>query len=276
VDIRTLAVAGRNVRVGTSAGSPGSLPLLFFNGIGANLDLIRSFADEIGKFGVGIAVFDIPGTGGSSAPLAPYRFSWLAELAANVLDGLGIAGRVDVAGVSWGGGLAQEFTHRYPQRVRRLVLAATTAGSFALPGRLSALSKMLSARRYIDREYMARIAGELYGGKLRTNPALLEQYGKRLQPPRGSGYYLQILAGIGWTSVHWLRTLHQPTLVMVGSDDPIVPAANGRFLAKLIPHARLVTIPDGHLFLVTSAPECAPIIAGFLKEKDEPENRAAG
>ncbi|HEV3397337.1 MAG TPA: alpha/beta hydrolase [Xanthobacteraceae bacterium] len=54
-----------------------------------------------------------------------------------------------------------------------------------------------------------------------------------------------------------------PTLVIAGTDDPIVPLANGR-MARLIPHARLVTIDDGHLFLVTSAGECAEIIADFL------------
>jgi pimeloyl-ACP methyl ester carboxylesterase len=52
-----------------------------------------------------------------------------------------------------------------------------------------------------------------------------------------------------------------PTLVIAGTDDPIVPLANGRILARLIPPARLVTIDDGYLFLATSAGECAEIIA---------------
>ena len=47
--------------------------------------------------------------------------------------------------------------------------------------------------------------------------------------------------------------LRQPTLVIAGKDDPIVPLANGRIMAKLIPDARLVTLEDGHLFLLTSA-----------------------
>ena len=51
---------------------------------------------------------------------------------------------------------------------------------------------------------------------------------------------------------------------MAGTDDPIVPVANGRILASLIPDARLVTIDDGHLFLVTSARESAATIAEFL------------
>jgi poly(3-hydroxyalkanoate) depolymerase len=257
-------VAGHRLRVATTAGNRGSVPLLVFNGLGANLELVRGFAGEIGKFGIGIVIFDVPGTGGSSAPALPYRFSWLARLANTLLTRLGIAGPVDVAGVSWGGGLAQEFTHCYPRRVRRLLLAATTAGAVALPGRPSALLKMAGIRRHVDRDYLARVGGELYGGKLRTDPKLLEQYGTLLRVPHGKGYYQQILATLGWTSVLWLPTLRQPTMVMMGTDDPIVPVANGRLLASLIPHGRLVTVPDGHLFLETSARECAPIVADFL------------
>jgi pimeloyl-ACP methyl ester carboxylesterase len=78
------------------------------------------------------------------------------------------------------------------------------------------------------------------------------------------GYYLQLIAGIGWTSLPWLPFLSQPTLVMAGTDDPIVPLANGRIMAKLIPDARLVTLDDGHLFLLTSACESARLITEFL------------
>jgi pimeloyl-ACP methyl ester carboxylesterase len=53
--------------------------------------------------------------------------------------------------------------------------------------------------------------------------------------------------------------------VIAGTDDPIVPVANGRILATLIPDARLVTIDDGHLFLVTSADKSAEIISEFLR-----------
>jgi hypothetical protein len=43
-----------------------------------------------------------------------------------------------------------------------------------------------------------------------------------------------------------------------------VPVANGRILASLIPHARLIVIDDGHLFLVTRAGEAAAMISEFL------------
>jgi hypothetical protein len=67
--------------------------------------------------------------------------------------------------------------------------------------------------------------------------------------------------------------LDQPTLVMMGTDDPIVPVANGRILNKLIPDSRLAMIDDGHLFLVTSAAQSADIIAGFLDEESRSERQ---
>jgi poly(3-hydroxyalkanoate) depolymerase len=274
VELRTIAVDGLDLRVATSAGNPGTLPLFFFNGIGANLELLRGFVDEMGKHGIGIIAFDVPGTGGSSEPAAPYRLSWLANLASDLLAGLGVQGQVDVGGVSWGGAIAQEFTHRYPLRVRHLLLAATSAGAVSVPGNPSALAKLLDRRRYAERDFMAHIGGELYGGKFRGNPKLLAHYAASLSAPKGKGYFFQLLALVGWTSAHWLRTLRQPTLVLSGTDDPIVPLPNGWLLAKLIPNARLVTVEDGHLFLVTSARECAPIIAKFLLGEESLPGRA--
>ena len=80
------------------------------------------------------------------------------------------------------------------------------------------------------------------------------------------GYYLQLAAAIGWSSLPWLPFLRQPTLVMAGTDDPIVPVINGRILAKLIPDSQFVTIDDGHLFLLTSAKQSAGVIAEFLNQ----------
>jgi len=55
-------------------------------------------------------------------------------------------------------------------------------------------------------------------------------------------------------------------LVLMGRDDPIVPVVNGRILAGLIPKARLVTIDDGHLFLISRIDDVVPVIRDFLLE----------
>jgi pimeloyl-ACP methyl ester carboxylesterase len=136
-----------------------------------------------------------------------------------------------------------------------------------VPGKLTVHLKMASPRRYKDPAYMQRIAGEIYGGRMRDAPHVVQQHLRHVRWSSDYGYYLQLLAGVGWTSLPWLPFLTQPTLVMSGSDDPIVPLANGRIMTRLIPKARLVTLDDGHLFLLTSARESAQLIAEFLNSR---------
>ena len=254
-------VGGQTLRVGIKRGDKARRPLLFFNGIGANIELVASFLDALD--GPEAIVFDVPGVGGSPAPMLPYRPSTIARLSARLLDQLGHA-QVDVMGVSWGGVLAQQFAFQQSRRCRRLVLAATSPGQLMVPGKPSALLKMATPRRYKDPDYLRKVAGDLYGGALRTSPDLVDKHLRHVKWSSDYGYYLQLAAGIGWSSLPWLAFISQPTLVMAGSDDPIVPPVNGRILAKLIPGARFVTIDDGHLFLLTSAEESAGIVSDFL------------
>ena len=262
----TIDIGGQALRVGTTSAPTGRRPLLLFNGIGASLEAVVPFANEMRASGIPCIVFDVPGVGGSAPSRLPYRFSGLARIAASVLDHLEIADPVDVLGVSWGGALAQQFARQYPERCNRLILAATSPGAIMVPGRFDALVKMVSPRRYTDPEFMARSAGQLYGGAFRNDPELSESLMRPMAPPSSAGYMMQIAAMLGWTSIHWLHRLPQPTLVLMGKDDPIVPEINGRILAQLIPTARLVTIDDGHLFLLTSIDEVVPIIDAFLRD----------
>jgi poly(3-hydroxyalkanoate) depolymerase len=256
-------VGSRTLRVGVRPGDRSRPPLLLFNGIGANIELLAPFLEALE--GPEAIVFDVPGVGGSPVPALPYRPWTIARLAARLLDQLG-HGRADVLGVSWGGALAQQFAFQHARRCRRLVLAATSPGHLMVPGKLGVLLRMASPRRYKDAEYMKRIAGEIYGGALRRSPDLARQHLRHVRWSSDYGYYLQLLAAVGWTSLPWLALLRQPTLVMCGADDPLVPAANAKILARLIPDARLVSIDDGHLFLVTSARESARIIHEFLSQ----------
>ena len=135
-----------------------------------------------------------------------------------------------------------------------------------VPGKPSVMLKMATPRRYKDPDYMHRIAGDIYGGALRRSPELVRRHLRHVRWSSDYGYYLQLMAAAGWSSLPWLGCLTQPTLVMMGTDDPIVPLANGRILQRLIPDAELVTFDDGHLFLVTSAAESAETVSRFLGE----------
>ena len=82
------------------------------------------------------------------------------------------------------------------------------------------------------------------------------------------GYLAQLYAIAGWTSLPWLSRLRQPTLVIAGDDDPIVPLVNGRLLNRLIPDARLHVVDGGgHLFLLERPAEMADLVTRFLSEE---------
>jgi poly(3-hydroxyalkanoate) depolymerase len=259
-------VDGQRLRAAIQPGGADGWPLLLLNGIGANLELFQPFVDALDA-GIETVRVDLPGSGGSPAPPVPVRFHGLARLLARMLDQLGY-GAVDVLGVSWGGALAQQFAHQYRARCRRLILVSTGTGAIMVPGRLSALLALASPRRYRDPAYMASIAGGLYGGRLRSDPALAARLAREVRAGDTRGYYRQLLAGFGWTSIHWLHGLCQPTLILTGRDDPIVPSVNGWLMAWLIPNSRLHIFNDGHLGLVTSAEELAPIVRQFLTADD--------
>jgi poly(3-hydroxyalkanoate) depolymerase len=264
MEIRSVEIDGQILRVGVRSGSRVTPPLLIFNGIGANLELVEPFV--AGLDGVETIIFDIPGIGGSPLPPRPYRLSHLAGLADGLLAKLCYPGQVDVLGISWGGALAQEFAHLYPDRCRRLILASTSPGAIMVPGRLSTLAKLISPRRYRDPEFLHAVGGELYGGAYRRNPGLLREHSNHIRPPGGRGYFYQLFGAWGWTSIPWLWSLRQPTLIMHGKDDPIVPLINAKILTWLIPKAKLYVVDDGHLFLISRATEVAPVIRRFLAD----------
>ena len=264
IDVRTIVVGRQPLRVATTRGREGRPPLLLFNGIGANWQAARPFLRALTH--TAAIIFDVPGIGGSPPPSLPYRPSTLARLAAHLLEQLGHK-KVDVAGVSWGGGLAQQFAHQHGDMCRKLVLAATSPGAIMVPGRPSVVWKLATPRRYLDRAYMRSVAAEIYGGALRHDPELIARHAEAMSGATNVGYLFQLLAMAGWTSLPWLQSLRQPTLVLMGRDDPLVPPLNGRILAWLIPNARLQMIDDGHLFLVTRPVETAITIEAFLSER---------
>ena len=214
--------------------------------------------------------FDVPGVGGSELPPYPYLIAGLASWVTALMARLGHR-RFDVFGLSWGGGLAQQLAVQAPRRVRRVVLAATGTGSLMVPARPRVLKIMSTPRRHRDSAYAAEVAPEIYGGSMRTDPArgaALLHGATRSGPKRG--YYYQLASMAGWTSLPFLCLLRQPTLVMGGDDDPIIPVLNPKMQAALIPHSQLHIYRGGHLGVLTEADELAPVIDRFL-DGDSPD-----
>jgi poly(3-hydroxyalkanoate) depolymerase len=257
---------GQRIRVNVRHGT--GVPLVLCNGIGASLEVLDPLVEQLNPAST-VVRFDVPGTGGSPTSLLPYGFPYLAWVLGRVLSKLGI-GVVDVLGLSWGGALAQQFAFQNPRRCRRLILAATGTGALMVPAHPRILAKMVTPRRFSDPDYAATIAGELYGGTVRAHGEDVAQlFVRQLHAGSKIGYLHQLLAGAGWTSLFALPAVRQRTLVVAGTDDPIIPAINGRIMNALLPHSRLYLHSGGHIDLVHNATELAPVINKFLCEPGE-------
>lgn len=258
-------VGGVRLRVSVTGDLQGPVPpLLLCNGIGGAIELWEPFRAALGDH-PSIA-FDAPGVAGSSVPAYPPTMTGIAGTVAGLLDHLEVE-RCDALGVSWGGALAQELAHRHSGRVRRLVLCATGAGGFLIPGHPRVMAILATPLRYWSPSYLTRVAPVLYGPDITDDPEMLsrQRHIRFTRSPSGRGYLFQILALRRFASVLWLHRLRQPTLVLHGDADPMVPVANGRILASRIPDARLVTVPGGgHLVLLTRPAEMAGVVTRFL------------
>jgi poly(3-hydroxyalkanoate) depolymerase len=255
--------AGLRLRVGRHGAGR---PLLLITGIGANLDMWSPFARLAS--GRELIAFDPPGAGLSQRPDRPLGMYGLARIVRELLDAVRLE-RADVLGYSFGGALAQELARRSPDRVRRLVLCATSPGLGGIPPRPLAALMLATPARYYHPRLLALSLPHFAGGRSAREPGLLaEQAAARLhRPPDPLGYAYQLYAAAGWSSLPWLHRVRHPSLIVAGEKDPSVPLANARLLAARLPDARLHVVEGGgHLFLLDEPQNVVGPIGAFLDE----------
>jgi poly(3-hydroxyalkanoate) depolymerase len=242
-DMHMVTVNGQRLRVAINPGNGSRTPLLLMNGLGVNLELFQPFVDELDAARE-IIRFDVPGIGGSPLPAIPYTFLSLASLVARMLDQLDYR-QVDVLGVSWGGGLAQQFAFQHCSRCRRLILANTSTGSIMIPGHLGALAELVTPQRYTEPAYLKEADPDLSSNALRWESKIVREAAPALRSGGSVGYMYQVLAVMGWTSLPWLWLLRQPTLILAGRQYPIVRPINAKIMQGLISHSQLYLYNGG-------------------------------
>ena len=224
---------GLTLRVARWRVGAGDTPMLFLNGIGADIAAAAPLLAQL--HGREVWTLDMPGVGGSPDALLPYGAPTMAAILIEIAERFGHK-RFDLAGFSWGGALAQQVAVQFPSRVRRMVLMATTP-TVAAPG--------IGWAALLDEDMLAS------GLKLPT------------ATPLGLAY--QSMAMAGWTSAAMLPTLKTiPTLVLMGQQDGVVPACHGQMIAELIDGSVLEVVPGSHMFPFTHAAKIAERISDFL------------
>lgn len=190
------------------------------------------------------------------APEVPYTLDDMADDAAWLLDALGI-GRAHVVGRSMGGMIAQLVASRHPGRTASLVSIMSSSGNPALPPATPEAMAMLTQRAPDPRQDEAgfldqyvRAARVYSGGAAGFDAAAARAQGlaavRRAYDPAGFGRQLAAVVASGDRRAR-LRGISARTLVIHGSDDPLVPLAAGEDTAANVPGAGLLVIPGmGH------------------------------
>lgn len=226
--------------------------LLYLNGSGATLAttglLLAPFA---GSFD--LVAHDQRGLGRTSVPPGPYAMADYAADALALLDHLGWD-TCRIAGISFGGMVAQELAVTAPERVERLALLCTS------PGGAGGSSYPLHELPDLDRAERARIAPLILDTRF-TPEWLAAHDGDRglaeLMASRGEvekadevrrGEAEQLEARRHHDVWDRLPRITCPTLVAAGRYDGIAPLPNSEGIAARIPGANLRVYEGGHAF----------------------------
>jgi 3-oxoadipate enol-lactonase len=249
--------------------------LLSISGTGGDLRQKPGVADGLVGQAFEVLAYDQRGLGQSSVPPWPYAMADFADDAAALLDSVGWDECL-VMGISFGGMVAQELALRYPERVRRLVLACTSAGgaggaSYPLQELVNLSPEKASALRM---ELLDTRWDEAWRN---DNPEMVALIAERMparsgeEPPEGLTN--QLAARAEHDTSERLGAIACPTLVCGGRFDGIAPPANTEFLASAIPGAQLQLFDGGHAFFMQD-PAALPFIVDFLSE-DTPRSAAS-
>jgi len=250
-------------------------PLVLIMGLGANATgweiQIPDFSRECK-----VIVFDNRGSGRSDKPSTPYSMSMFADDTAGLMDALDIAA-AHVYGMSMGGMIAQELALRYPHKVTSLILGATTCGGPKVVFNEGDVIQQWTSLATLPEEEAAEKAlpflySDAFIAREKENLIRKSLRNAHLRAP-GDAFQRQFKAVLPFNTYDRLTHICVPTLILTGSDDKLIPAANSRILNQLIPDSILVEFEGiGHGLLVEKAKEHNAIVLDFLRRQRQRAN----
>jgi pimeloyl-ACP methyl ester carboxylesterase len=214
-------------------------PLVLIGGLGADLSLLTPITGELAQHRQ-ILVFDNRGAGRTDQPDRPYSIELMARDTLGLMDALSIE-QADILGISMGGRIALELTLTHPSRVRRLVLASTSA----------------AGREKIHMSWPMRLMW-----LLQWIPGMHGKY-----PQAGYAHRRQREAAVRYNATPRLDQINVPTLILHGRRDRSLPLTMAEQLHTSIAGSRLEVFRGGHMFcFLAERPAFLARINEFLTE----------
>jgi pimeloyl-ACP methyl ester carboxylesterase len=225
-----------------------------------------------------VIVFDNRGMGETTVGTQPFSIEQFANDAAGLLDALQIE-KADVLGASLGSFVAQELTLNYPEKVDRLILHATYCGgseavypseevvpllvristaellqNMTVEEQTRLLAEFLFPQEWLNEHPEILNSVALFAPSRSATPEIIERQGNATAAWSAQG------------SCDRLSSITQPTLLIVGGQDVVLPAANSIMMAQRIPNSWLVIIEGvGHGMMLQVPTQFNAIVQTFLE-----------
>lgn len=243
--------------------------ILLLTGLGAKRYGWYKQLDEFGRYYRTIAL-DHRDISDSDPFEEAYTTADMADDAAAALRALGVQ-RASVIGISLGGFVALQFAIRHPDQLDKLVLVSTSAGGSVHVQPSQEIAALLApgSRENIEPGELAKrtysaITGPGYAA---NHPQAIDNFAgiARYRPVQRAAYTRQLQSALSHDATQQLAQITAPTLVIHGDADPLVPPANGDYLAKHIPGAQHIVYHNvGHIPIVENYEQFNRDVLAFL------------
>jgi len=231
-------------------------PLVLIMGLRRNLEWWYNQIDALSRH-FKVIMFDNRGAGRSEKPQMTYSIGLFAEDTARLMDALEVTD-AHILGISMGGYIAQELCINFPDKVRSMILGCTSCGGSKAVLMSQDRMENFIANKGLEPDEILRKDMDIY-----FSNEFVTQYPKKIeefidislryyQPP--DAFKRQLNACLNHDTANRLNRISEPTLIMTGDDDPLIPPENSKILQRLISGAALSVFPGKrHGFFIEAA-----------------------
>ena len=247
-------------------------PILLISGSGNVMDVWpTTFLQELSSNHT-VIIFDNRGVGNTTSGTRPFSISQFANDTIGLLDALNIQ-RTDILGFSMASFIAQQLTLTHPERVNRLILyGASCGGPEGIPQTPEVAKTISDFVKNHSQNADAFLSITFPPEWLKTHSKYIETIPKTSEIILSTTLVKQFNIVENWLSTNWtgvcnqLQNISTPTLIITGTEDVAVPAANSLILAQKIPGAWLVQIKGaGHGLMYQYPEQFSEIVKTFLE-----------
>jgi len=270
---RFTEVQGMKVHYRDEGPANDTLPIVLLHGTGASLHTFDAWTRELSQVRRVIRL-DLPAFGLTGPfPTRDYSMESFTLFLSDFLDRVGVDKAV-VAGNSFGGQIAWNFTLAHPDRVKKLVLIDASGYPSKSKSRpiafriaeIPVLNKMLTL--ITPRSLAKASVLNVYYDKSKVTPELIDRYFElTLREGNRQALVDRIQTELPVDAHEAISNIEVPTLVLWGKNDLLIPIENARRFNDDIPNSRLVLIDKcGHVPMEELPQKSLEPLKEFLKE----------